>query len=55
MNYLAREALHGKLKSILFLTPCHATPYYSMLHHNLKRRDFIQKQGLFLVRKLIVS
>ncbi|XP_020231283.1 GPI mannosyltransferase 3 isoform X2 [Cajanus cajan] len=35
MNHLAREALHGKLKSILFLTPCHATPYYSMLHHNL--------------------
>ncbi|XP_061347460.1 mannosyltransferase APTG1 isoform X2 [Gastrolobium bilobum] len=35
MNHLAREALHGKVKSILFLTPCHATPYYSMLHHNL--------------------
>ncbi|KAL2338580.1 hypothetical protein Fmac_013026 [Flemingia macrophylla] len=35
MNHLAREALHGKVKSILFLTPCHATPYYSMLHRNL--------------------
>ncbi|XP_027331577.1 GPI mannosyltransferase 3 [Abrus precatorius] len=35
MNHLAREALHGKVKSILFLTPCHATPYYSMLHHSL--------------------
>ncbi|KAK7265324.1 hypothetical protein RJT34_32943 [Clitoria ternatea] len=35
MNHLAREALDGKVKSILFLTPCHATPYYSMLHHNL--------------------
>uniref|UniRef100_K7MK99 Mannosyltransferase n=2 Tax=Glycine subgen. Soja TaxID=1462606 RepID=K7MK99_SOYBN len=35
MNHLAREALHGKVKSILFLMPCHATPYYSMLHHNL--------------------
>ncbi|XP_022639585.1 GPI mannosyltransferase 3 isoform X2 [Vigna radiata var. radiata] len=35
MNHLAREALHGKVRSILFLTPCHATPYYSMLHHDL--------------------
>lgn len=35
MNHLAREALDEKVKSILFLTPCHATPYYSMLHYNL--------------------
>ncbi|KAJ1433546.1 GPI mannosyltransferase [Sesbania bispinosa] len=35
MHHLGKEALHGKVKSILFLTPCHATPYYSMLHHNL--------------------
>jgi hypothetical protein len=35
MNHLAREATQGNVKSILFLTPCHATPYYSMLHHNL--------------------
>lgn len=35
MNHLAGEASHGKVRSILFLTPCHATPYYSMLHHNL--------------------
>ncbi|KAI4344357.1 hypothetical protein L6164_011591 [Bauhinia variegata] len=35
MNHLAKEALDAKVKSILFLTPCHATPYYSMLHYNL--------------------
>ncbi|XP_058754811.1 mannosyltransferase APTG1 isoform X2 [Vicia villosa] len=35
MNHLAKEAFQGKVKSILFLTPCHATPFYSMLHHNL--------------------
>lgn len=35
MNHLAKEAFQGKVKSILFLTPCHATPYYSMLHRNL--------------------
>lgn len=38
MNYLAKEALNGKVESILFLTPCHATPYYSMLHQNLPMR-----------------
>ncbi|KAK3021164.1 hypothetical protein RJ639_045876 [Escallonia herrerae] len=38
MNYLAKEALYGKVKNILFLTPCHATPYYSTLHHNLPMR-----------------
>lgn len=35
MNHLAREAFQGNVKSILFLTPCHATPYYSMLHQNV--------------------
>ncbi|CAJ2649668.1 unnamed protein product [Trifolium pratense] len=35
MYHLASEATQGNVKSILFLTPCHATPYYSMLHHNL--------------------
>ncbi|XP_076889169.1 mannosyltransferase APTG1-like [Bidens hawaiensis] len=38
MNYLAKEAREGKVKSILFLTPCHATPYYSTLHQNLPMR-----------------
>ncbi|MCI18505.1 GPI mannosyltransferase 3-like, partial [Trifolium medium] len=27
MNHLARVATQGNVKSILFLTPCHATPY----------------------------
>ncbi|XP_057962646.1 mannosyltransferase APTG1 isoform X1 [Malania oleifera] len=35
MNYLSVEALNGKVKSILFLMPCHATPYYSTLHRDL--------------------
>ncbi|KAL2930395.1 GPI mannosyltransferase 3, partial [Bienertia sinuspersici] len=35
MHYLAREALKGEVRSVLFLTPCHATPYYSALHQNL--------------------
>lgn len=38
MNYLAEEALNGEVRSILFLTPCHATPYYSTLHQNLPMR-----------------
>ncbi|KAK6127023.1 hypothetical protein DH2020_039239 [Rehmannia glutinosa] len=35
MNYLSNEARENKVKSILFLTPCHATPYYSTLHQNI--------------------
>ncbi|KAI3709197.1 hypothetical protein L2E82_38956 [Cichorium intybus] len=38
MNYLAKEAFEGNVKSILFLTPCHSTPYYSTLHQNLPMR-----------------
>ncbi|CAM8942477.1 unnamed protein product [Rhodiola kirilowii] len=38
MNYLSREAIEGRVQSVLFLMPCHATPYYSMLHHNLPMR-----------------
>ncbi|XP_071729642.1 mannosyltransferase APTG1-like isoform X2 [Rutidosis leptorrhynchoides] len=38
MNYLAKEALNGDVKNILFLTPCHATPYYSTLHKNIPMR-----------------
>ncbi|XP_055822992.1 mannosyltransferase APTG1 isoform X2 [Solanum dulcamara] len=38
MNYLSVEADSGKVKSILFFTPCHATPYYSTLHRNLPMR-----------------
>ncbi|KAK1265455.1 hypothetical protein QJS04_geneDACA011465 [Acorus gramineus] len=38
MKFLASEAPDQKVKSILFLMPCHATPYYSTLHHNLSMR-----------------
>ncbi|KAJ0984723.1 hypothetical protein J5N97_003079 [Dioscorea zingiberensis] len=36
--YLSKEALDGKVKSVLFLMPCHSTPYYSALHSNLPMR-----------------
>ncbi|CAA2957128.1 GPI mannosyltransferase 3 [Olea europaea subsp. europaea] len=35
MNYLSIEAVNNRVESILFLMPCHATPYYSTLHCNL--------------------
>ncbi|XP_044463121.1 mannosyltransferase APTG1 [Mangifera indica] len=38
MNYLSKEAQNEKVKSVLFLMPCHATPYYSTLHCNLPMR-----------------
>ncbi|ONK79617.1 uncharacterized protein A4U43_C01F8200 [Asparagus officinalis] len=38
MYYLSKEAKDGKVDSILFLMPCHATPYYSTLHQNLPMR-----------------
>ncbi|XP_031394344.1 GPI mannosyltransferase 3 isoform X2 [Punica granatum] len=38
MNFLSREAANDRLKSILFLMPCHATPYYSALHRNIPMR-----------------
>ncbi|KAL8149527.1 mannosyltransferase APTG1-like isoform X2 [Apium graveolens] len=38
MNYLSQEANSGKVESVLFLTPCHATPYYSTLHQNVPMR-----------------
>lgn len=37
MIYLSREAQTEEVKSILFLMPCHATPYYSTLHHDLPK------------------
>uniref|UniRef100_A0A1J3EZU7 Mannosyltransferase n=2 Tax=Noccaea caerulescens TaxID=107243 RepID=A0A1J3EZU7_NOCCA len=35
MNYLSEEAYKGRVKSIVFLMPCHSTPYYSTLHSNI--------------------
>ena len=35
MDYLGQEAdLHSNM-SVLFLTPCHATPYYSHIHRDI--------------------
>lgn len=38
VHYLATEAQNGEVRGVLFLTPCHATPYYSALHQNLPMR-----------------
>ncbi|XP_049932426.1 mannosyltransferase APTG1 isoform X2 [Nymphaea colorata] len=38
MAFLAREAAIGKVHSVLFLMPCHSTPYYSTLHRNISMR-----------------
>lgn len=48
MNYLSMEAVNGNVRNILFLTPCHATPYYSTLHRNLPMRflDCTPRSGL---------
>ncbi|XP_061997167.1 mannosyltransferase APTG1-like isoform X2 [Rosa rugosa] len=36
--YLSNEVVEGKVTDILFLMPCHATPYYSTVHRNLPMR-----------------
>lgn len=38
MHYLSNKAQNGEVESILFLMPCHSTPYYSTLHTNLSMR-----------------
>ncbi|XP_066366923.1 mannosyltransferase APTG1-like [Miscanthus floridulus] len=38
MYYLSKEAHDGRVKSVLFLMPCHSTPYYSTLHYDLPMR-----------------
>ena len=35
MHYLADEAKLQPNMNVLFLTPCHATPYYSHIHSNI--------------------
>eukprot|EP00249_Psilotum_nudum_P016928 c26060_g1_i1 orf=533-1732(+) len=35
MEYLAKEATQGHVKSVIFLMPCHSTPYYSFLHQDI--------------------
>ncbi|KAM3259147.1 hypothetical protein ACQJBY_050751 [Aegilops geniculata] len=38
MFYLLKEAHNGSVKGVLFLMPCHSTPYYSTLHSSLPMR-----------------
>lgn len=38
MEHLANEAQEGLVDRVLFLMPCHATPYYSSLHKNVSMR-----------------
>ncbi|KAG6541769.1 hypothetical protein Mapa_016781 [Marchantia paleacea] len=38
MEYLAKEATHNRVDSVLFLMPCHSTPFYSSLHKNISMR-----------------
>lgn len=38
MEHLANEARVGRVERVLFLMPCHATPYYSSLHTNIPMR-----------------
>jgi len=40
MRYLAEEAKLQPSMRVLFLTPCHATPYYSHVHSNITM-DFL--------------
>ncbi len=40
MRYLAEEAKLQPSMHVLFLTPCHATPYYSHVHSNITM-DFL--------------
>lgn len=38
MHYLSSEAVKGHVKSVMFLMPCHSTPFYSFLHVNVPMR-----------------
>lgn len=39
MSFLRNRArIHAQKTSILFLTPCHATPYYSYVHQPIRMR-----------------
>ncbi|RYR43579.1 hypothetical protein Ahy_A08g039999 [Arachis hypogaea] len=55
-NHFAREASHGKVKNILFLTACHATQYYSVLHHGLPMRflDCTPRFGIHNSREWLI-
>ncbi|KAI8905543.1 Alg9-like mannosyltransferase family-domain-containing protein [Gorgonomyces haynaldii] len=38
-GWLRKEARLGNIKSVLFLTPCHSTPFYSHVHLNVPMRQ----------------
>ena len=40
MPYVAAQAAHGRVcdGGVLFLTPCHATPFYSHVHRDVPMR-----------------
>ncbi|CAM6093376.1 unnamed protein product [Calypogeia fissa] len=38
MEYLAEEAYQSRVDSVLFLMPCHSTPFYSSLHKDVPMR-----------------
>ncbi|KAJ3685820.1 hypothetical protein LUZ61_014984 [Rhynchospora tenuis] len=59
MYYLSKEAHKGEVSSILFLMPCHSTPYYSSLHYNVtmrfldctpsEKRDVVDESDQFML------
>eukprot|EP00250_Pteridium_aquilinum_P023112 c26218_g1_i1 orf=91-1770(+) len=40
MHFLSKEISNGRAESVMFLMPCHHTPYYSFLHVNVTMRFF---------------
>ncbi|KAJ3273333.1 hypothetical protein HDV01_004550 [Terramyces sp. JEL0728] len=38
VKYLRHQAYLGRVKSVLFLMPCHSTPFYSHIHLNIPMR-----------------
>ena len=53
MGYLSSEAQAGRVERVLFLMPCHATPYYSSLHTNLPMR-FLDCSPRYIVSYLFI-
>lgn len=59
MNYISKEARQNQKMKVLFLMPCHSTPFYSHVHYNItmqfltcepdfnNRPDYIDEADLF--------
>jgi len=54
MEYLASEAQAGRVERVLFLMPCHATPYYSSLHKNIPMR-FLDCSPRYMIDSVSLS